>query len=173
MENTFEINQKTYKIREIQPKDNKALAELIRYNLKNNGLDIKGTVYFDPELNSLSDFYLNSKTRGYFILADSDDNVVGGIGFAEFPHFDSCAELQKLYLADCVKGFGLGYALINYVEGKMTEAGFEASYLETHENLKTAIHIYEKSGYSRIDRPETVVHGAMTHFYFKKIDFSK
>ncbi len=170
MKNTFEINQNIYTIRGILPKDNSALAELIRYNLKNHALDIEGTVYFDPELNSLSEFYSNRGTRGYFILADSDDNVVGGIGFAEFPHFDDCAELQKLYLADSVKGFGLGYVLINYVEEKMAEAGFEFSYLETHENLKTAIHIYEKSGYARIERPESVAHGAMTHFYFKKIN---
>lgn len=157
-----------YIIREILPKDNPAMAELIRYNLKNHGLDIPGTVYFDDGINILSEVYRGDK-RGYYILADSDDRVVGGIGFAEFPCFGNCAELQKLYLADEVKGAGLGYVLIKYVEEKMAESGFSSSYLETHENLKAAIHIYEKSRYKQIDRPKDVVHGAMTHFYFKNI----
>ena len=161
-------NNTDYNIRRILPKDNKALAEIIRYNLKNHGLDIPGTVYFDAELDRLSEFYSNSVTRGYFVLVDGNDNVIGGIGFAEFPCIRNCAELQKLYLAESAKGVGLGYVLISFVEEKMAEAGFGSSYLETHENLKVAIHIYEKSGYVRIERPKDVVHGAMTHFYFKK-----
>ncbi|MBQ3573951.1 MAG: GNAT family N-acetyltransferase [Clostridia bacterium] len=158
-----------YKIRKILPKDNSALAEIIRYNLKNHGLDIPGTVYFDAELDRLSEVYSGSEKRGYFVLADSDDNVIGGIGFAEFLPIENCAELQKLYLADSVKGIGLGYKLISFVEEKMAEAGFKSSYLETHENLKAALHIYEKSGYSQIERPKDVMHGAMTHFYFKEL----
>ena len=117
------------KIREILPKDNQALAELIRYNLKNHGLDIKGTVYFDEGLDRLSDFYIGSDTAGYFVLVDDADRVLGGIGFAEFPDFKGCAELQKLYLADEVKGKGYGYKLIEHVEKKMMEKGFTASYL--------------------------------------------
>jgi putative acetyltransferase len=158
-----------YKIRKICPEDNFALAELIRYNLKNHGLDIPGTVYFDDGLYNLYEFYSHSKKRGYYILTDESNLVLGGIGFAEFSSFKGCAELQKLYLADSVKGNGLGYRLINYVEEKMAEAGFKASYLETHSNLKAAIHIYEKSGYLKIDRPKHVAHGAMDNFYYKKL----
>ena len=87
----------------------------------------------------------------------------------EFPQFQDCAELQKLYLADSAKGRGLGYRLISFIEDKMSEAGYKFSYLETHSNLKAAIHIYGKSGYSKIARPEGVVHGAMTDFFFKDI----
>lgn len=157
-----------YKIREIKKEDNITLAKLIRYNLKNHGLDIPGTVYFDDGLDKLSEFYLGNPDRGYYILTDGD-GVLGGIGFAEFAAIDGCAELQKLYLDDSVKGKGLGYKLISFVEEKMMERGFTSSYLETHENLKAAIYIYEKSGYKRIERPKEVMHGAMTHFYLKKL----
>lgn len=157
-----------YKIRKILPKDNKTIVEIIRYNLKNHGLDIPGTVYFDSGLDKLSEVYSSEKT-GYFVLVDNNDNTVGGIGFAEFESIEDCAELQKLYIADSAKGLGLGYKLINFVEEKMLEAGFQSSYLETHENLKAAIHIYEKSGYFKIDRPKSVAHGAMNRFYFKKL----
>ncbi len=158
-----------YRIRELTPKDHKEIAALIRYNLKNHGLDIPGTVYFDEGLDYLSEFYSEQEGRGYYVLADGENRVIGGIGYAEFSAFPGCAELQKLYLADSVKGSGLGYELIRYIEDRMKEAGYQASYLETHSNLKAALHIYEKSGYKRIDRPETVAHGAMDHFYYKNL----
>ncbi|MBR5157065.1 MAG: GNAT family N-acetyltransferase [Clostridia bacterium] len=158
-----------YKIREMMPKDNKAVAELIRYNLKNHGLDIPGTVYFDSVLDNLCVFYSNNEKRGYYVLVDENDQVMGGIGFAEFIPFKYCAELQKLYLADEVKGLGLGYKMISHVENKMTEKGYKASYLETHKNLKIAMHLYEKCGYKKIDRPKEVAHGAMTDFYYKNL----
>ena len=67
----------------IEPKDNLILANIIRDNLKANKLDIPGTVYFDENLNNLSDFYLASPQRAYFIALDDNDNIIGGIGLAE------------------------------------------------------------------------------------------
>lgn len=157
------------KIREITPTDNGAVAELARYNLKKNGLDIPGTVYFDPGLECLFEFYSSRKGRGYFVLVNEEEQVVGGVGFAEFEPFPGCAELQKLYLADSIKGKGFGYVLTRFVEEKMRAAGYRASYLETHRNLTVAIHLYEKSGYRQIERPKAVMHGAMTHFYYKEL----
>lgn len=158
-----------YSIREMRPEDNAEVAELARYNLKKNDLDIPGTVYFDPVLDNLYDFYFGKEGRGYYVLVDEKEQVVGGIGFAEFEHFPHCAELQKLYLADSAKGKGFGYVMTRFVEEKMRESGYQVSYLETHENLKIAIHLYEKSGYQPIDRPSAVMHGAMTHFYYKAL----
>ena len=169
MGDTVKINSTVYKIREIVPEDNTQLAGIIRHNFEIYHLAVPGTVYFDPELDYLSEYYLNNAKRGYYVLADDSGNVAGGIGFSEYPDKECCAELQKLYLADNVKGFGLGYVLIKFIEGKMLEAGFKNSYLETHENFKTAIHIYEKSGYERIARPKNVVHSTMTHFYLKSL----
>ncbi len=158
-----------YKIREMRVADNQAVASLVRVNLENHGLDIPGTAYFDASLDNLYEFYSLKHRRGYYVLVDESDHVVGGIGFAEFEPFDNCAELQKLYLADSAKGSGLGYRLVAFVEEKMAEAGYTSSYLETHHNLQTAIHIYEKMGYSKIERPKEVAHGTMDHFYYKKL----
>ena len=57
-----------YQIRKITSKDNSDLAEIIRYNLKNHGLDIPGTVYFDPGLDNLSDYYSNSPPNAVTML---------------------------------------------------------------------------------------------------------
>lgn len=157
------------KIREMTPKDNSAMAALIRDNLKKNSLDIPGTAYFDSALDNLCAFYSNNEKRGYYVLTDENDCVLGGVGLAEFTPFEDCAELQKLYLADSVKGRGLGYQLLRFIEEKMIEKGYQAAYLETHANLKTAIHIYEKSGYQKIERPKGVVHETMDHFYYKTL----
>ena len=102
-----------------------AVANLIRTNLKANQLDIQGTVYFDEGLDHLSNFY-DHLGRAYYVLLDND-RVVGGIGYAEFPGFPRCCELQKLYLDDSVKGQGLGYELISFIEEQAREKKYKPS----------------------------------------------
>ena len=154
--------------REMTEADNAAVAALVRDNLKQFGLDIPGTVYFDEGLDHLSDFYGNEERR-YFVIEDENGIVIGGIGYAGFELMKGTAELQKLYLADTAKGSGLGYELIGFIEDKMREAGYKQSYLETHDNLQAAIHIYEKCGYKEIERPKEVVHSAMNRFFVKAL----
>ena len=158
------------RFREITPADDTALAELIRENLRARQLDIPGTVYYDENLYHLSDFYLADPARRfYYILADEADRVLGGIGLAEFPLREDCAELQKLYLADRVKGRGLGYDLIARIEEKARALGYRELYLETHDNLTAAIHLYQKCAYHEIERPAGVVHATMNRFFLKTL----
>ena len=157
-----------FKYREMTEADNEVVAALVRDNLKQFGLDIPGTVYFDAGLDRLSDFYGN-KERRYFVVENEAGRVIGGIGFARFEPMKDTAELQKLYLSDSVKGFGLGYKLIDFIEGKMRDAGYKRSYLETHDNLQAAVHIYGKCGYKEIDRPKEVVHSTMNRFFLKTL----
>lgn len=155
---------------EITAADDKALAEIIRRNLRHYHLDIPGTAYFDDTLDNLSSFYCgHPDKRFYCILKNEQGEVMGGVGLAELDFFGNCAELQKLYLADSVKGSGLGYKLISFIEDKARELGYERMYLETHTNLEAAIHIYEKSGYREIEKPAGVVHATMNRFYLKDL----
>ena len=94
---------------------------------------------------------------------------IGGIGLAELDFMDDTAELQKLYLTDDAKGHGLSYKLIELVEDTAINKGYKKMYLETHTNLKTAIHVYEKCGYKLIERPKEVVHSSMNRFYLKEL----
>ena len=156
-----------YILRRITEADNTGIAAIVRDNLKQFGLDIPGTVYFDEGLDHLSELY-NSDDSQYYV-AEFEGKVIGGIGFAPLIWKDDTAELQKLYLTDAAKGNGIGYELINFIEDKMKAAGFKQSYLETHDNLQAAIHIYEKSGYREIERPKEVVHGTMNRFFVKEL----
>lgn len=157
-----------YKFREITEDDNAAVAALVRDNLKQFNLDIPGTVYFDAGLDHLSDYYGNDD-RKYFVIESDNGEVIGGIGYDRFEPLKDTAELQKLYLTDAAKGSGLGYEMIDFIEERMREAGYKVSYLETHDNLQAAIHIYEKKGYKEIERPDAVVHSTMNRFFRKEL----
>ncbi|RKM60264.1 GNAT family N-acetyltransferase [Butyrivibrio sp. XB500-5] len=154
--------------REIEKKDNKKIAALIRTSLKSFGLDIPGTAYYDEGLDHFSELYGTDDSK-YFVILDEFDNVIGGVGFSKFSPMKDTAELQKLYLDDCAKGKGLGYEMMKLAEDKMREAGYKFSYLETHSNLQAAVHLYEKCGYTEIERPEEVGHSTMDRFFMKKL----
>ncbi len=157
-------------IRPIRESDDSLIAEIIRTNLKEFHLNIPGTVYFDPELDHLSKYYnMLPDKRHYFIVTDSDGQILGGCGIAEFDGFDNCAELQKLYLTDAAKGKGISKYLVQIVEDYARKAGYKKLYLETHTNLEIAIRLYERVGFQQIDRPESVQHNTMNRFYLKEL----
>jgi len=156
--------------RRIKAAEDKVIAGIIRANLEKVHLDIPGTAYFDPQLDHMSDYYnKNPDRRIYFVAVDEKNQVVGGVGVAEFAGFSNCAEIQKLYLDDSTKGKGFGRELMEVVEAWAREAGYRQLYLETHSNLKAAMKLYEKLGFRQIERPEAVLHGTMDHFYLKKL----
>ncbi len=164
--------KETLKYRKLEPADDKKIAEIIRTNLKKFHLDIPGTVYFDPEVEHLSTYYnSNPSKRSYFVALDSENQIIGGVGIAEFNGIENCAELQKLYLTDSAKGKGYGKELIKIAENCAKSAGYKNLYLETHTNLSVALKLYEKTGFQQIEKPLTTQHGAMNRFYLKKLEY--
>ena len=156
--------------RKIEATDDEAIARIIRTNLEKSHLNIPGTAYFDPQLDHMSAYYnTDTKKRAYFVALDDAAQVIGGVGVAEFEGIPACAEIQKLYLNDSTKGKGYGKELMKIAEHWAKEAGYRQLYLETHSNLKVAMKLYEKLGFREIEKPETVVHGTMDHFYLKKL----
>lgn len=170
MEREGSLTVETITIRPITPADDAAIARIIRDNLKAHHLDIPGTAYFDPELDCLSGFYrAKPDSRAYFIAANQNGIVIGGVGIAEFEGLPNCAELQKLYLCDGEKGKGYGKLLMQTAVEFARSAGYDWLYLETHTNLEAAIGLYEKMGFRRIEKPEAILHSTMNRFYRKRI----
>ena len=158
------------KYRKIKAADDTAVAGIIRANLEKLHLDIPGTAYFDPQLDHMSAYYNAApETRAYFVALGETGRVIGGVGIAEFEGIPDCAEIQKLYLDDSAKGKGCGRELMKLVEDEARKAGYKRLYLETHSNLTVAMKLYEKLGFRQIERPETVLHGTMDHFYLKEL----
>ena len=156
--------------RKIKPCDDADIARIIRSSLEKLHLNVPGTAYFDPELDHLSTYYNSApEKRAYFVAADAEGHIVGGVGIAEFDGMENCAELQKLYLDGSVKGKGYGKELLKKAEDFAKGAGYKKLYLETHTSLTTALKLYEKTGYRQIEKPCSAQHGAMNRFYLKEL----
>lgn len=156
--------------RTITAADDESIAGIIRTNLEKFCLDIPGTVYFDPELDHLSAFYLaEPDKRTYYIALDEKGQTAGGVGVAEFAGIEDCAELQKLYLSEEQKGHGYSKEMVNLIIKWARDAGYKHLYLETHTNLEVAIKLYERMGFSLIEKPDSVVHSTMNRFYIKEL----
>ncbi len=138
-------------IRLIEPKDNVALAAVIRAALTEFGANKPGTVYFDPTTDNLSALF---ETPGsVYYVAEKDNEILGGCGI--FPTVglpDKTCELVKLYLAPGSRGTGLGKALMLKAMAWAKEAGYEQVYLETMPELSNAVTMYEKLGYNRLPK---------------------
>ena len=85
-------------IRKIEPKDNEALARLIRSTLEEFGANHPGTVYFDEATDQLYEVFSQNPRSVYFV-ALHDGAVVGGGGLSPSPGFPpDTIELVKMYL---------------------------------------------------------------------------
>ena len=156
--------------RHLTAADDAVLASIIRTSLEQMHLNLPGTAYSDPELDHLSAYYAREpKKRTYFVALDDAGQVVGGVGVAEFAPIPNCAEIQKLYLSDAVRGKGYSKELMRLAETWAKEAGYRQLYLETHSNLQIAIKLYQKLGFTEIERPKEVLHSTMDHFYIKHL----
>lgn len=156
--------------RKIKTCDDAKIAQIIRSNLEKFHLNIPGTAYFDPELEHLSHYY-NSvpDKRVYFVALNTEGELVGGVGIAEFDGIENCAELQKLYVDDSVKGKAYGKELMRLAENWARSAGYNNLYLETHTNLSVALNLYEKMGFQQVEKPCSTLHNTMNRFYLKKL----
>ena len=165
------MKQGTINYRQIQQADNPYLMQLVRAGLKQHGLDIPGTAYFDPHLDRLYEYYMAEPAkRNYFVAVNEDGRVVGGGGVDEFTNLEGCAELQKLYVDADYRGQGIASRIIDMVEKEARRLGYERIYIETHSNLQDATRLYEKLGYTLIDRPEYAVHETMDTFLIKELN---
>jgi putative acetyltransferase len=62
-------------------------------------------------------------------------------------------ELVKMYLLPSARGTGIGATLLNKCMSEAKELGFVSMYIETLPELKKAISVYEKFGFSYLDKP--------------------
>ncbi len=139
-------------IRPIRATDNASIASIIRRTLAEFGANKPGTVYFDPTTDDL--FKLFSAPDSAYFIAEMNGNIVGGSGV--FPTQglpEGCCELVKLYLLSEMRGQGLGLMLMEKCFQKAIDLGFSEMYLETMPELRTAIGLYEKAGFTFLPGP--------------------
>lgn len=141
------------KIRLIQPTDNPAIAYIIRNTLAEFGANHLGTVYFDSATDSLYETFQKPKSL-YFVAENEAGKVVGGGGIypTEGLPEDTC-ELVKMYLLPEARGIGLGRTIIEKCLDAAGNFGFGRVYLESMPELKQALKVYEKFGFTYLCSP--------------------
>ena len=136
--------------RNIEKKDNKELAELIRSVFREFGVDRPGTVYFDP---TTDDLYTLFRTPGsIYWVAEDDGKIIGGCGVYPTQNLpEGCAELVKLYLDAAYRKKGIGRRLMEMSLESAKKMGYTQIYLESLSELGKAISLYRKQGFRFID----------------------
>lgn len=142
-----------FTIRTIQPKDNAALARIIRTTLEEFGANKPGTVYFDETTDYLYELF-SGRPHSVYHVAEWRGEVVGGGGIFPSPGLpeDTC-ELVKMYVLKKSRGTGVGRGLIQKSIDFAMEAGYKNIYLETMPELKQALNAYAKFGFEYIHHP--------------------
>ena len=140
-------------IRHIQPSDNAAMANVIRRSLEEFGANRPGTVYYDDSTDHLFELFQSQPLSEYFI-AEKDGVLLGGAGIYPTDALpEGTCELVKMYLTPSARGLGLGRTMIAKCLEAAKNKGFTAVYLETMPELKKAVSVYEKFGFSYLDGP--------------------
>ncbi|MEQ6124842.1 GNAT family N-acetyltransferase [Pseudotenacibaculum sp. MALMAid0570] len=139
-------------IREIEPKDNEQMADVVREVILEMGAPKTGTAYEDKALDNLHATY--QKEKAIYYVIEHQNKVVGGGGVAQLDNFDgNTCELQKMYFKPIARGRGLGSAMITKCLQKAKEFGFDECYLETMPYMTAARALYKKNGFTQIDGP--------------------
>lgn len=146
-------------IRPIEPRDDAAVAAIIRCVMPEFGANGAGFAIHDPEVDAMSGAYAALRHR-YFVV-ELHGRVAGGGGIAPLTGGDAdTCELRKMYFLPELRGRGAGRALMDRCLAFAAEAGFSRCYLETLTGMDAAERLYRATGFERI--PGAL--GATGHF---------
>ena len=142
----------SYIIREIKPEDNLQICNVIRDVFVELKLPLVGTAFQDDETECMYQSYQNSREK-YFVI-ESNGFIYGGGGIKPLKNGDdNVCEFQKMYFSKSIRGKGLGKEMLLKCLNFAVESNFKICYLETITQLKSAIILYDKFGFKKIDGP--------------------
>ena len=104
------------------------------------GFDPGSTLPADPE-----DFVA---PRGSFLVAYRGDEPVGCGGVRHLA--GGVSEIKRMWVAESVRGLGVGRRVLRELETRAREAGSSAVRLDTNETLVEAISMYRSAGYAEV-----------------------
>lgn len=138
--------------REIEQRDNAAIAQIVRSAMIEFRANPKTTVLGDPSLNTMFENY--RQPRAAFFIALMDEEVVGGSGIKQLDGTtENTCELQRMFLIPSARGKGIGKALMDRCVAKAREFGYEKIYLESLPQMTSAVALYRKYGFTEIPHP--------------------
>lgn len=85
-------------------------------------------------------------------LAYDGGNVVGCIALRPLQQLPESGEIKRMYVKPEGRGQGIAEQLLKALEDYAAEAGYRELYLDTKDDLTTAIRFYQRHGYEPCER---------------------
>jgi ribosomal protein S18 acetylase RimI-like enzyme len=85
-------------------------------------------------------------------LARLEEKVIGCIALRVMPQFTHSGEVKRLYVKPEYRGREIAAALHDALETYARNFGYQCLYLDTADNMKSAIRFYEQQSYKRCAR---------------------
>lgn len=141
-----------YLIRPIEPRDDAAVAAIIRAVMPEFGANGPGFAIHDAEVDGMYAAY--AQPRCSYFVVERDGTVIGGGGVAPLAggEADVC-ELRKMYFLPAARGIGAGTAMMQRCLDAARAHGFRRCYLETLTGMDAAQALYLRSGFAPICSP--------------------
>jgi putative acetyltransferase len=142
----------TFLIRPIEPRDDVAIAAIIRRVMPEFGADGPGFAIHDAEVDAMCATYRQPRCA-YFVV-ETAGRVIGGAGVAplEGGEADVC-ELRKMYFLPEARGIGAGSAMLERCLKAARALGFRRMYLETLTGMDAAQALYRRHGFAELTGP--------------------
>ena len=150
-----------FQIRPIEPRDDFAVAAIIRSVMPEFGAGGEGFAIHDAEVGGMHAAY--AKPRSAYFVLEMDAKtpsmakssvVIGGGGVAPLEHGEpDVCELRKMYFLPEARGLGAGHAMITRCLDAARELGFKRCYLETLTGMDAAQALYRKHGFTPLCAP--------------------
>jgi putative acetyltransferase len=146
------IEIRPMEIRPIEPRDDAAVAAIIRAVMPEFGADGPGFAIHDPEVDGMCAAY--SRPRCAYFVIERDGAVVGGGGIAPLENAEpDVCELRKMYFLPQARGIGAGKAMMQCCLDAARALGFSRCYLETLTGMDAAQALYQRSGFTPLGAP--------------------
>jgi putative acetyltransferase len=139
-------------LRPIEPRDDPAIAEILRTVMTELGVAGAGSSIGDAEVGAMSAAY--SVPRAAYFVVESQGRIVGGAGIGPLQGaaFELC-ELRKMYFLPEARGHGTGARLLNQCLRAARGFGYRVCYLETATGMTDAQRLYAKGGFRQLPKP--------------------
>lgn len=156
--------------RPIEPKDDAAMAAVIRAVMPEFGADGPGFALHDPEVDFMSRAYA-APGAAYFVVVDEAGKVVGGGGIAALEGGGpGVCELRKMYFLPEARGKGVGETLLRHCLQVAKGLGYRTCYLETLTGMDQAMKLYGKLGFQPLCAPlGRTGHGGCDRWYAREL----
>jgi putative acetyltransferase len=156
--------------RQVEEKDNLALANLIRQVFEEHDAPQTGTIYSDPTTDNLYELF---QTAGsVLVIAEVEDKIIGCCGIYpsdELP--EDYAELVKFYMSKDARGKGIGRELLEKCIDLAVIYEYTHLYLESLPEYSKAVGMYEKEGFVKLNKPlGKFEHTSCSIWMLKKLD---